>query len=47
MEHVVICNRCKDVDVDACNTHATTLLKLNDEIAHLNGQLKTCKNYYE
>jgi DNA repair exonuclease SbcCD ATPase subunit len=47
VEHVVICNRCKDVDVDACNTHATTILKLNDEIAHLNGQLKICKNDYE
>jgi hypothetical protein len=31
VEHVSICNRCKDVDVDACNAHASTILKLNDE----------------
>jgi hypothetical protein len=44
VEHVSICNRCKDVDIDACNTHAATILKLNDEVANLNGQLKICKN---
>jgi hypothetical protein len=44
MEHVSICNRCKDFDVDACNNHACTISKLNDEIANLNAQLKTCKN---
>jgi hypothetical protein len=44
MEHVSICNRCKDFDVDACNNHASTISKLNDEVANLNAQLKTCKN---
>jgi hypothetical protein len=47
VEHVSICNRCKDVDSDACNIHDTTILKLNDEVAHLNGHLKICKNDYE
>jgi hypothetical protein len=27
--------------------HASTIAKLNDEIAHLNDQLKTCKNEVE
>jgi prefoldin subunit 5 len=44
VEHVSICNRCKDSDVDACNSHASTISKLNDEVANLNAQLKTCKN---
>jgi hypothetical protein len=43
LEHVSICNRCKDFDNDACNTHASTILKLNDEVANLNAQLKICK----
>jgi hypothetical protein len=43
MEHVSICNRCKDFDVDACNNHASTISKLNDEVANLNVQLKICK----
>jgi hypothetical protein len=47
VEHVSICNRCKDVDIDAFNTHATTILKLNNEVAHLNGQLKICKSDYD
>jgi hypothetical protein len=42
MEHVSIFNRSKDVDIDACNTHAVTILKLNDEVGNLNGQLKMC-----
>jgi hypothetical protein len=44
VEHVSICNRCKDFDVDACNNHVFTISKLNDEIANLNAKLKTCKN---
>jgi hypothetical protein len=44
LEHVSICNRCKDFDIDACNDHDSTIVKLNDEIAQLNGQLKTCKD---
>jgi hypothetical protein len=47
VEHVSICNRCKDFDTDACNTHASTILKLNNDLANLNGQLKTCKSDYE
>jgi hypothetical protein len=43
IEHVVVCNRCKDFDVDACNDHLISITKLNDEVASLNAQLKTCK----
>jgi hypothetical protein len=44
VEHVVVCNRCKDFDVDACVEHLTSIAKLNGEVASLNDQLKTCKN---
>jgi hypothetical protein len=47
VEHVVICNRCKDFNIDACNEHASTILKLNNDVATLNAQLKTCKDNYE
>jgi hypothetical protein len=47
VEHVVICNRCKDFDVDACNEHVSTILNLNNDVASLNAQLKTCKDNYE
>jgi hypothetical protein len=47
VEHVSICNRCKDFDIDACNTHASIIFKLNNDVANLNAQLKTCKNDYE
>jgi hypothetical protein len=47
VEHVSICNKCKDFDVDAYNNHASAISKLNDEIANLNAQLKTCKNECE
>jgi hypothetical protein len=47
VEHVSICNRRKDIDINACNAHVSTILKLNDEIANLNGQLKICKSEYE
>jgi hypothetical protein len=47
VEHVVICNRCKDLNIDACNEHASTIIKLNNEVASLNAQLKTCKDNYE
>jgi hypothetical protein len=43
VEHVVICNRCKDFDVGACVEHLTSIAKLNGEVASLNDQLKTCK----
>jgi hypothetical protein len=41
VEHVVICNRCKDVNIDACNEHVSTIVKLNNDVASLNTQLKT------
>jgi hypothetical protein len=47
VEHVVICNRYKDFDVDACNEHVSTIAKLNNDVASLNAQLKTCKESYE
>jgi hypothetical protein len=43
IEHVVICNRCKDFDIDACDEHLASITKLNNEVASLNAQLKTCK----
>jgi hypothetical protein len=47
VEHVVICNRCKDFDVDACDEHLISVTKLNDEVASLNAQLKTCKSDFD
>jgi hypothetical protein len=44
LEHVSICNRCNDFDIDDCNDHASTIYKLNDDIAKLHAQLKICKN---
>jgi hypothetical protein len=44
VEHVVICNRCKDVNFDE---HVATSAKLNNDVASLNDQLNTCKNDYE
>jgi hypothetical protein len=43
VEHVSICNTCKDFDVDACNEHLMSITKLNGEVTCLNAQLKTCK----
>jgi hypothetical protein len=47
IEHVLIYNRCKDFNIDACNEHASTILKLNNDVTSLNAQLKTCKDNYE
>jgi hypothetical protein len=47
VEHVVICNRCKNFDVDACDEHLVSITKLNNEVASLNAQLKTCKNDFD
>jgi hypothetical protein len=44
IEHVSICAKCKYHDFNACNNHASTIAKLNDEIVQLNVQLKTCKS---
>jgi hypothetical protein len=43
VEHISICNRCKDFNIDACDEHLDSIAKLNDEVASLNAQLKTCK----
>jgi hypothetical protein len=47
VEHVAICNRCKDFDVDACDGHRVSITKLNNEVASLNAQLKTCKDDFD
>jgi hypothetical protein len=47
LSHVSICNRCKDFDIDAYVDHTSTIAKLNDEIARLSIQLKTCKDEVE
>jgi hypothetical protein len=47
VEHVVIYNRCKDFNVDACVEHLTSIAKLNGEVASLNAQLKTSKNEFD
>jgi hypothetical protein len=47
VDHVSICNRCKDFNVDACNEHLIAITKLSDEVASLNAQLKTCKNDFD
>jgi hypothetical protein len=47
VEHVVICNRCKDFNIDACKEHVSTIHRLNNDVASLNAQLKACKGDYE
>jgi hypothetical protein len=47
VEHVVICNRYKDFNTDACVDHLTSIAKLNGEVASLNAQLKTSKNDFD
>jgi hypothetical protein len=47
VEHDVICNRCKNFDIDACDEHLVSIAKLNDEVASLNAQLKTCKTNFD
>jgi hypothetical protein len=47
VDHVIICSRCKDFDIDACDEHLTSIAKLNNEAASLNAQLKTCKVDYD
>ena len=36
VEHVIICNRCKDFNMDVCDEHVTSIAKLNNEVASLN-----------
>src|SRR6187455_3456524 len=47
VEHVKICTRCKDFDINACSEHLVSISKLNDELASLNAQLKTSKNDFD
>jgi hypothetical protein len=47
VEHVVICNRCKDFNIDACVEHLTSITKLKGEVASLNAQLKTSKSEFD
>jgi hypothetical protein len=47
VEHVSVCNRCKDFNVDACDEHRISITKLNDEVASINAQLKTCKSDFD
>ena len=47
VEHVSICNRCKDFDIDACSEHIASIAKLNDEMASLNAQLKASKSDFD
>jgi hypothetical protein len=47
VEHVAICDRCKDFNIDACSEHLVSISKLNDEVASLNTQLKTSKNDFD
>ena len=47
VEHVVICTRCKDFDIDACSEHLVLISKLNDELASLNAQLKTSNSNFD
>jgi hypothetical protein len=47
VEHVMICNRCKDFNIDACSEHLACISKLNDEVASLNAQLKTSKSEFD
>jgi hypothetical protein len=47
VEHVMICKRCKDFDIDACSEHLVSISKLNDEVASLNAQLKTSKSEFD
>jgi hypothetical protein len=47
VEHVVICNRYKDFNTDACVDHLTSIAKLNGKVASLNAQLNTSKNDFD
>jgi hypothetical protein len=47
VEHVVVCNRCKDFNVDACSEYLVSISKLKDEVASLNAQLKTSKSEFD
>jgi hypothetical protein len=39
VEHVTICTRCRDVNVDAMNGHIAMIKEQNDHIAKLNAKI--------
>jgi hypothetical protein len=39
IEHVTICTRCRDVDVNAMNDHLAMIKEQNDHIAKLNAKI--------
>jgi hypothetical protein len=39
IEHVIICTRCRDVNVDAMNGHIAMIKEQNDHIAKLNAKI--------
>jgi chromosome segregation ATPase len=39
IEHVTICTRCRDVDIDAMNDHLGMIKEQNDHIAKLNDKI--------
>jgi hypothetical protein len=39
VEHVSICNRCRDIDVDAINDHIALIKRQNDHIAQLTAKI--------
>jgi hypothetical protein len=39
VEHVTICTRCRDVNIDAMNDHLTMIIEQNDHIAKLNAKI--------
>jgi hypothetical protein len=39
VEHVTICTRCRDVNIDAMNDHITIIKEQNDHIAKLNAKI--------
>jgi hypothetical protein len=39
IEHVTICTRCRDINIDAMNDHITMIKEQNDHIAKLNAKI--------
>jgi hypothetical protein len=39
VEHVIICTRCRDVDVNVMNDHLAMVKEQNDHIAKLNAKI--------
>jgi hypothetical protein len=39
IEHVTICTRCRDVNIDAMNDHLVMIKEQNDHIAKLNAKI--------